>query len=118
MKEPRNCIPVSEAEQMQKKWMETRDVFIKDAMGATDANNVTFSLSDLEAFLEYAKNKSNTEGIENPGIRVYFAANGTGERSKATVFLSATCGSESTDDDNKSIMPFNRGNNGFPPRIY
>ena len=118
MSKPKNCIPVSEAKTLQANWMSTREVYIKNAMDSEDTCAVTFNIDQLQEFIDYVKIESKKQGINNPGIRVYFAAKDSADGGKATVFLNATEDDGGNSKNNYKIDPLNRGNNGWPPHAY
>ena len=118
MAKPDKCISVEEARNLQSNWVETRAAEIKKAEGATDARDFTFSLNDLQEFLDYVKEASTEQGISNPGVRVYFGAYDSEESTKATVFLAATDGAGGDANNNYNVDPLNRGNTGWPPNDY
>ena len=118
MSKPTDCISVLEAKALQAKWMTTRAVDIENAQGSKDTCAVTFSIGQLQQFLDYVKAESQSQGILNPGIRVYFAANDSAASDKATVFLCATGGDNANSNNNYNIDPLNKGGNGWPPNAY
>ena len=118
MGRPKNCITVTEAKALQKNWNDTRATYIKAAMGASDVCAVTFNIDQLQEFIDYVKSESVTKGIDQPGIRVYFAAKDNKDGGKATVFLNATESDDGDSDNNYGIDPFNRGSGGWPPHAY
>lgn len=77
--------------------------------------------------MDYVKEKSREQGVENPGIRIYLGAypgNGP-ERSYSTIFLSPTKKSsenveneEDSDLNNYDIEPLNDSQQGWPPKEY
>lgn len=115
MSKPSNCIPVSEARQLQSNWVNSRAKFIEKEMGAPDACEFLFTVEELQEFLDYVKAGT---GKETPGIRVYFAAYGTDNSSKATVFLAPTLGITADAACNYELQPLNKGVSGWPPKKY
>ncbi|MCF6306989.1 MAG: hypothetical protein L3J09_03440 [Flavobacteriaceae bacterium] len=118
MTKPKNCITVAAAKTLQKNWNTTRAVDIAKAMGSKDCCAITFNIDQLQEFINYVKDESAKQGIDNPGIRVYFAAYNDKESTKATVFLNATESDDGNSDNNYGIDPLNMGNGGFPPKAY
>jgi len=118
MAKPRKCITPAEAEQLQKKWMETRAVDIENAMGSEDVSNVFYTIDDLEEYLTYVKDESKKQGIDTPGIRIYMAAYDTNTSKKATLFFAPTDGDTAGSATNKKIDPMNDGVGGWPPKPY
>ncbi len=119
MGKPAKCISVSEARNLQDKWVATREPALTSSLGEQDCREVLFSVSDLEEFLTYVKEESKKQGITNPGIRIYFGAYDTHTSNKATVFLSPTKNvSDSSTENNYSIDSFNTGTSGNPPTAY
>ncbi len=118
MGRPKNCITVAEAKVLQKNWNDTRAVDIERAMGSKDVCAVTFNIDQLQQFIDYVKTESTKQKIDNPGIRVYFAAYNDKESNKATVFLNATESDDGNSANNYGIDPLNLGNDKWPPKAY
>ena len=87
MAKPKNCIPVAEAKQLQANWNSTRAIAIEKAQGSKDPIAFTFSLDEMQEFLNYVRDQSATDGVSSPGIRVYVGAYDTEKTDKSTVFL-------------------------------
>ncbi len=115
MPKPSNCITVAEAKQLQNNWKATRAVDIEVAMGSPDTREFLFSVAELQQFLDYIREGSETL---NPGIRIYFAAYDNDLTDKATVFLAPTLGVTANSPNNYKLEPFNKGITGFPPTNY
>ncbi len=118
MGKPKNCITVTEAKALQKNWNDTRAIEIERATGSKDVCAVTFNIDQLQEFINYVKAESAKQKIDNPGIRVYFAAYNDKESTKATVFLNATESDDGNSANNYGIDPLNFGSGGFPPKSY
>ena len=118
MSKPKNCIPVDEAKALQKNWNNNQAKDIESAMGSKDVIAVTFNIDQLQEFIDYVKAESTNQGINNPGIRVYLAANNSFSSKKATVFFTATEDDGGNSDNNYNIDPLNAGNGGYPPTSY
>ncbi|QNJ99018.1 hypothetical protein [Constantimarinum furrinae] len=117
-KRPTKCISVSAAKVMHAKWISTRATPIAEAIGSEDTRDFVYSVAELQEFLDYVKDESVKLGVDNPGVRIYFAAYSADDSNKATVFLSATNGSDSNSPNNYDIDPFNVGTGGWPPNVY
>ncbi len=74
MNKPSKCITVQEARDLQDNWVNIRGTSIQNTRGEEDSREVVFSVADLEEFLDYVKSESLKKGVNNPGIRIYFAA--------------------------------------------
>ena len=118
MGKPKNCITVTEAKALQNNWNTTRAVEIERATGSKDVCAVTFNIEQLQEFINYVKAESTKQKIDNPGIRVYFAAYNDKESTKATVFLNATESDDGNSANNYGIDPLNFGGGGWPPNAY
>lgn len=118
MGRPKNCITVTEAKALQKNWNDNQGKDIERALKAPDVCAVTFNIDQLQEFINYVKSESTTKGIDQPGIRVYFAAKDSKDGGKATVFLNATESDDGNSDNNYGIDPLNKGQNGWPPHAY
>ena len=118
MTKPKNCITVTDAKALQKNWNDTRAKYIESAMGTKDVCAVTFNIDQLQQFIDYVKSESKKQNIDNPGVRVYFAAYDSESDNKATVFLNATESDDGNSANNYGIDPMNIGNTGWPPKAY
>lgn len=118
MGRPKNCITVTAAKALQKNWNDTRAIDIEKAMGSEDVCAVTFNIDQLQEFIDYVKSESADKGIDQPGIRVYFAAYNDKESNKATVFLNATESDDGNSANNYDVDPLNLGNDRWPPHAY
>jgi hypothetical protein len=117
MAKPQKCISVQNARNLYNNWQNTRAGSLADD-GEADTCDFTFSLDEMQEFLDYVKEHSTKAGITNPGIRIYFAAYNNSSTNKATVFLTATEGSDSDSDNNYDIDPLNTVVGGWPPNTY
>lgn len=128
MERPVKCVTVEKARELQNEWKQSRGREIMRAQKYEDTREFWYSVEELEQYLKYVKEKSATQGIENPGIRIYFGAypaNGK-ERSYSTIFLSPTLGSlktleeaeEDGGENNYEIEPLNSSTGGYPPKEY
>ncbi|MDC8004665.1 hypothetical protein POV27_11440 [Aureisphaera galaxeae] len=118
MSKPENCISVQDAKDMQSNWMSTRAVDIAKAEGHQDTCAVTFNIADLQEYLDYVLQESKKQKIEEPGIRIYFAAYDNDDSDRSTVFLCPSMSDEGDSDNNYNIDPLNRGQGGWPPNAY
>ncbi|OAB78821.1 hypothetical protein [Cochleicola gelatinilyticus] len=118
MSKPKNCITPTEAKQLQENWMDTRALYIKNETGSEDVSNVFYTVEELEEYLTYVKNESKKQGIDSPGIRIYFAAYNDSKSKKATVFLAPTEGDAASSNTNYKLDPLNKGVGGWPPAPY
>ena len=118
MAKPTKCVSVEEARKLQDNWVATRSTHIQRAEGSEDCREFVYSVKELEEYLDYVKEESTKQGIDAPGIRIYFGAYNTEKSDKATIFLAPTEGGDSEDDNNYNIDPFNFGTGGWPPKTY
>ena len=127
MERPTKCITVKKAKEMQDNWVNSRAIAIEGALGYEDTREFVFSISELQEYLDYVREKSREQGINNPGIRIYLASypSTDGDKSLSTVFLSPTKGGsfafnteDGEDDNNYDIDPLNDANSGMPPKDY
>ena len=117
MAKPANCISVSDARDLYNQWQSTRETLIH-ASYAQDPSDFTFSLSEIQEFIDYVKDESAKQGILKPGIRIYFGARQASLTTAATVFLAPTNGTSGTSPNNYNIDAFNWGQSGWPPNNY
>ncbi len=130
MAKPSKCIPVAEAKALQDKWKETRALEIEQAQGYQDTREFWYSLEELQEYLDYVKEQSTAQGINKPGIRIYFGAYAKTslKKSYATMFLAPTKeksaiieGEEENSnntENNYDIEPLNTVTGGNPPKEY
>ncbi len=128
-KVPKNCITVEEAKELQKAWCDTRTPEIDKCLGFEDTREFWWSVEELEEYLKYVKKQSRKQGIDNPGIRMYFGAYPKEkckmDRGYATLFLAPTGapagglgkGGDSA-ANNYEVAPYNSGGAGHPPFKY
>ena len=117
MSKPKKCISVEEAEALYSNWQSTRASALS-SLFPQDPSDFVFSLSELEEFLEYVRTNSADQGIDNPGIRIYFSAYNSITSNKATVMLAPTVGAEANSANNYDIEAFNTVTGGWPPNAY
>ncbi|GAA4278416.1 hypothetical protein [Aquimarina mytili] len=128
-KVPKKCITVDEARELQKVWCDTRTPEIDKCIGFQDTREFWWSVEELEEYLKYVKKQSKKQGIDDPGIRIYFGAYPESKckmhRGYSTVFLAPTgapAGSFGKGGDSASnnyeIQPMNGAGAGFPPKDY
>jgi len=116
MAKPKNCIPVGEARQLQNNWDGTQGADIARAQGAEAVRSVTFSIDDLQDYINYVKEETNAQGI-----RVWFGSygnDGTKNANKATVFFAPCATKEGDSKNNYEAEPMNFGQSGWPPFVY
>ena len=115
---PAMCITPQEGKAICDQWNSTRAQYIETAEGFKDTCEFNMSIADLQAYIDYVKAESTAQEIENPGIRVYFAAYSQGAQAKATLMLSPTVNGSIGAANNYSIQPANRATGGMPPKAY
>lgn len=128
-KKPEKCVDVKRARELQKSWCDTRTPEIDKCLGFEDTREFWWSVEELQQYLKYVKRESKKQGIENPGIRMYFGAYPKEEckmnHGYATIFLSPTgapAGEQGKGRDgqpnNYGVDAYNGGFGGRPPRNY
>lgn len=120
-------ITVTNAKKLQKKWWDTRLNVTTNGNTHEDTCQFYYTLEELQNYLEEVKTKSLEQGIETPGINIWFGAyeETEGKPSLATVFLAPTKRVKSENSElefedvaNDEIEPYN-GNSGlWPPALY
>lgn len=68
---PKGLITPAEAKELNYNWTKTRKKAVDSAAGKVDDRSSSWSLSDIENYLAYAKNQSDSLGYDMTGIRVY-----------------------------------------------
>ncbi len=128
-KRPEKCISVEEAKELQQVWCDTRTPEIDKCLGFEDTREFWWSVEDLQEYLKYVKKMSRKQGIDNPGIRMYFGAYPETKckmkKGYATLFLAPTgapAGGLGKDGDNSpnnyNIESLNGGSSRIPPKVY
>ena len=129
MERPVKCISVEEARNLQNNWKKSRGKEIASGQGYEDTREFWYSITELEEYIQYVKEKSVEQGIKNPGLRIYLGAYPKqGEKkSLSTIFISPTTdeivetNSAENEDvyvNNYSIEPLNLSQSGWPPKEY
>ncbi len=128
MGKPKKCISVEEARELQQVWCDTRTPEIDRCIGFEDTREFWWSVEELMEYLKYVKRKSKKQGIENPGIRMYFGAYPDSKckmkRGYSTLFLAPTgapagVGKDGDDDPNNyNLDPLNGGSSRIPPKVF
>ncbi|TVZ25296.1 hypothetical protein JM83_0198 [Gillisia sp. Hel_I_86] len=120
-------ITVVKAKKLQKKWWDTRLIVTTNGGEHEDTCQFFYTVEELLTYLEEVKTKSIQQGIDNPGINIWFGAYDATETepSLATVFLAPTKRVKSDDPDkeyedvaNDEIEPFNGTTGLWPPGEY
>ena len=119
MAKPDKCISVQQARELHDNWVNTREGAITTMRnGVQDCREFVLKIDELEEFLDYIKEESKKQWVNNPGVRVYFAAYNDAKSDKATLFFAPTKGTEPDSDNNYDIESFNFMGGGWPPKIY
>lgn len=127
MSRPLKCITVDEARNLQDNWRTTRGRDISNGRGFEDTFEYWYSIDELQEYLDYVREKSREQGVNEPGIRIFLGAyNGRGnKKGYSTVFLAPTMEEKSTNDtevvkqvNNYAIEPMNDSAGGIPPIKY
>lgn len=129
MDRPKKCITVKEARDLQNNWKNTRGRDIAKGQGYEDCREFWYSITELQEYIDFVKQKSDEQGAHNPGLRIYLGAYPAQNQKKSlsTIFITPTFDETSTEDgieneqvhlNNYSIDPLNDSQNGWPPREY
>jgi len=120
-------VTVAKAKKLQKKWWDTRLNVITNGEKHEDTCQFYFTVEELQNYLDEVKTKSLEQGVDTPGINIWFGAyDETADKpSLATVFLAATKRMKSENSEleyedvaNDEIEPFNNGAGLWPPLGY
>ncbi|WP_194768671.1 hypothetical protein [Tamlana sp. I1] len=128
---PKGLITIDEAKELNNNWTEFRQKAVDSAAAKQgrkkDNRSTEFSLEEIENYLAYAKNQSDSLGYTMTGVRVYLGVYGknAGQTKKnlSTMFIVPT-GNKSKakaatlnlsffgDDEDIPVSPLNRGQGG------
>lgn len=88
MDQPRKCLKPEEGRALQNIWKKSRGKEIEDGQGYIDTREFWYSIEELQEYLDYVKQKSKEQGVNNPGIRIYLGAYPKTEENKSytTIF--------------------------------
>lgn len=127
MERPQKCVTVKEARELQENWKRSRGKEIERGQGYVDTREFSYSIDELQEFLDYVKEKSKEQGVKNPGIRIYLGAYPKSQQKKSysTIFLAPTKeavaveeNEEEGQQNNYEIEPLNSSQGGYPPIEY
>lgn len=128
MEKPPKCVSVKDARKLQENWKKSRGKEIERGQGYVDTREFWYSIEELQEYLDYVKEKSQEQGVKNPGIRIYFGAYPKSQQQKSysTVFLAPTkesismveASEENEQENNYEIEPLNTAQGGWPPTEY
>lgn len=115
-------ISTEKARELQSNWVGNQGMAI-EKNGFKDVRDFLFNLEDLQEYIDYVRVRSREQGIDNPGIRVFFGAYAADKENDATVFLSPTMNIQERNADdhvpnNYEISPLNTIQGGYPPITY
>ncbi|MCP9199800.1 hypothetical protein MKO06_07785 [Gramella sp. GC03-9] len=104
MKRPAKCITIDKARKLQKKWRDTRGKFFEENEDYQDSCEVWYSLDELQEYLNYVRDLSAEQGVEHPGISIWFGAEDSKGKQDglSTIFLMAT--KETSESENAVVQ--------------
>lgn len=124
---PGNTITPKAARALQNNFVRTRAGVLNDTLGYTDVRDITFSLNEIEQYIDYIKQETSDTDPSNIDLRIYFGAtHPTPDRRSglSTVFIAPVVkGAKQEGAMFFSLMqdgldPLNRGTGGEPPHNY
>ncbi len=124
---PSKCISIEEAKDLQRTWQDSRGKEIERGQGYQDTCEFWYSLDEVQEYLDYVRKRSEEQGVQNPGIRIYLGAykDSGNKKGYSTVFLAPTLekasheeGAEAEQVNNYDIDPLNDSQSGWPPKVY
>ncbi|WP_373057557.1 hypothetical protein [Zunongwangia sp. H14] len=123
MAKPLQRISVQAAKELQERWRKTRSEVITNGEKHKDTCEFQFNLDELQEYLDYVRQKSAEQGIQNPGISIWLGAYAKTEKKPGltTLFFSATKEIETQDggyEENEDIEPCNEVTGKWPPEPY
>ncbi|PKA82288.1 hypothetical protein ATE92_0416 [Ulvibacter sp. MAR_2010_11] len=71
---PQQVISYQDANVLEENFKTTRAAIINDSLGYEDTREFWFSLDSLKKYIEYVEYEARQQGIEQLGLRVYFAS--------------------------------------------
>ena len=116
-------ISVEKARELESNWKSNQGKGI-EGRGLKDVREFLFDLDALQEYINHVRTKSVEQGIQNPGIRIYFGAYAEDRNKVSTVFLAPTKSTVKTGvqeeevANNYEISPLNTVIGGYPPINY
>ena len=116
-------ISVEKARELESNWKSNQGKGI-EGRGLKDVREFLFDLEALQEYINHVRTKSVEQGIQNPGIRIYFGAYAEDRNKVSTVFLAPTKSTvkagvqEEEVANNYEISPLNTVIGGYPPINY
>ncbi len=120
-------VTVAKAKKLQKKWWDTRLNVTTNGKTHEDTCQFFYTVEELQNYLDEVKTKSLEQGVDTPGINIWFGAydETVDKPSLATVFLAPTKRVKSNDTEleyediaNDDIEPYNGTGGLWPPAEY
>ncbi len=99
-------------------------IAVNNGVMPEDVRDIWFDLKVMQDYLNFVKEETETQGLENPGIRVYFGAKKIEGEMKNTVFFTPTYREGVRDPEpseninNYNVKSYNYGNAGMPPTEF
>lgn len=131
VKAPSQTISMEQAKILQQEYVRTRSGIVNKTLGFEDTRDFWFSLDSLEQYIRYVRQESKVRGLEDLGLRIFYAAypkDGKGQWPDpgfSTVILVPTHGKPQIGNGffpmapvqlgSAGIRAFNYGNGGQPP---
>lgn len=124
-KKPAGLITIQQADSLEEAYKANQHKAInaflsQNGVDVKDNREVWFSLEELENYLEYVKQESSKQDLEDLGIRVYFGAKmNENKEMKSTIFFfpthqSATRAAAARNLNSNGIQGLNYGSSGDP----
>ncbi|WP_299533942.1 hypothetical protein [Ulvibacterium sp.] len=71
---PSQTISLEQAQRLQEEFVRTRSGIVNKTLGFEDTRDFWFSLDSMEQYIRYVRSESAKQGLENLGLRIFYAA--------------------------------------------
>ncbi|RKN82634.1 hypothetical protein [Ulvibacterium marinum] len=128
---PSQTISMEQARTLQREFVGTRSDIINKTLGFEDTRDFWFSLDSLEQYIRYVRSESTKQGLEDLGLRIYYAAYPEESKEKwpdpgfSTVIIVPTYGKPDLSNGffpsppvqrNSNVRSYNYAGGGKPPK--
>ncbi|TRZ42569.1 hypothetical protein [Robertkochia solimangrovi] len=124
---PKKCIPIADAEKLQKNYINTIGKLLKQEYGHDEVQDFSWTAGDLEDYIAWLKEKTGIEDPSKLGLRFYLGKYDKEDNTQTTLFVAPFKVDETTGENvnllkaegvDEEVEPLNDAGQGWPPTIY